>query len=157
AEAAFRNGLAEYDRRHGWRGPLAHHNTPAEAQAALAGMAEPPGIGTWQLAAVTAIDVGGATVALENGAGGRVAPDALRWARRTGQDERVGAPVRQVKDVLTPGDIVLVEAVAAAPAATRSRNPPPPAAPQFALRQIPDIGGGVVAMDPKNGRVFALV
>ena len=36
AEKAFRNGLIEYDRRHGWRGPVTHLPTVAAAQTALA-------------------------------------------------------------------------------------------------------------------------
>src|SRR5439155_26090117 len=72
AETAFRKGLVEYDRRHGWRGPLAHLATGAAAQAALATVTEPPGIGSWQLAAVTAIDATGATIALKSGGIGRV-------------------------------------------------------------------------------------
>src|SRR5579863_5973978 len=35
AERAFRNGLVEYDRRHGWRGPSTHLATAQAAQAAL--------------------------------------------------------------------------------------------------------------------------
>jgi penicillin-binding protein 1A len=54
ADTAFRNGLVEYDRRHGWRGPLQHLPTAAAAQAALPGIAEPGGIGAWQLAAAIA-------------------------------------------------------------------------------------------------------
>jgi penicillin-binding protein 1A len=46
-------------------------------------------------------------------------------------------------DVVAVGDIVLVE-----PLVTAKR---------FALRQIPNVGGGVVAMDPHTGRVRALV
>jgi penicillin-binding protein 1A len=45
AESAFRQGLVEYDRRHGWRGPLAHLPSGPAAQAALAGTADPPGAG----------------------------------------------------------------------------------------------------------------
>jgi penicillin-binding protein 1A len=29
--------------------------------------------------------------------------------------------------------------------------------PQYGLRQVPDVSGGFTAMDPKTGRVFALV
>ena len=160
AETAFRQGLVEYDRRHGWRGPLAHLPSGAAAQGALAGTADPPGIGNWQLAAVTAIDAGGATLALKDGGSGRIALGELRWARRTLDDQRLGAGVRQVRDVVNPGDIVLVEPVAAA-APAKGRNGTVAAnanhGPSYALRQIPDVGGGVVAMDPKTGRVVALV
>ncbi len=153
ADTAFRRGLVDYDRRHGWRGPIAHLASGAAAQAALAGTADPPGLGSWQLAAVTAIDAGGATLALKSGGSGRLSLEELRWARRTLDDQRLGAGVRQTKDVVNPGDIVLVEPVAAA-APAKGRPAPPP---KYALRQIPDVGGGVVVMDPKTGRVFALV
>ena len=61
AEKAFRNGLIEYDRRHGWRGPLQHLANPnAAAQPRSPALADPPAIRAWQLAAVTAVDAGGA-------------------------------------------------------------------------------------------------
>src|SRR5579862_3061762 len=154
AETAFRRGLVEYDRRHGWRGPVAHYATGAAAQAALAGLAEPPGPADWQLAAVTGVDYAGATIALRTGGIGHLALAELRWARRTEPDQRLGGPVRSVRDVLVPGDIVLVEPVAAA-APSRYRRRAAPAS--YALRQIPDASGGFVAMDPKTGRVLALV
>jgi penicillin-binding protein 1A len=159
AETAFRKGLVEYDRRHGWRGPLAHLASGAAAQAALSGMADPPGLGRWQLAAVTAIDGGGATIALKSGGLGRIALDELRWARRTLADQRVGAFVRSACDVVNPGDIVLVEPVATAPPPTKFRKGRPAvfsAVANYALRQVPDVSGGTVVMDPKTGRVFAL-
>jgi penicillin-binding protein 1A len=163
AETAFRQGLVEYDRRHGWRGPLAHLPSGPAAQAALGGTVEPPGAGTgtnWQLAAVTAIDAGGATLALKGGGTGRIALGELRWARRTLDDQRLGGGVRQVRDAVNPGDIVLVEPVETAAPAKGRRGAVAATAnhgPSYALRQIPDVGGGVVVMDPKTGRVFALV
>jgi penicillin-binding protein 1A len=161
AETAFRRGLVEYDQRHGWRGPLLHLSSGAAAQGALSGTADPPGLGPWQLAAVTAIDAGGATVALKSGGSGRIPLDELRWARRSLDDQRVGAGVRQTRDVVNPGDIVLVEPLLTAAPAKGRAGPPnavqPNAAPRYALRQMPDVSGGVVVTDPKTGRIFALV
>jgi penicillin-binding protein 1A len=157
AETAFRNGLVEYDRRHGWRGPLAHLTSGAAAMSALPGMADPAGIGSWQLAAVTGLDAGGAQIVLRRGGIGRIPLDELRWARRTQPDQRLGPAIRQVSEVLNPGDIVLVEPVAApAPAQGRQRAPVAAVA-HYGLRQLPDVSGGVVVMDPKTGRVFSLV
>ena len=154
ADTAFRDGLITYDRRHGWRGPVAHYATAAAAQQALAVTSDPPGIAGWQLAAVTATDYGGATIALRNGGTGHIPLSQLRWARRTLPDQRIGAAVRGVRDVLSPGDIVLVEPTAAAePIRSRHRA----AFTTYELRQIPDVSGGLVAMDPKTGRVAALV
>src|SRR5712691_10882481 len=118
ADNAFRNGLVEYDRRHGWRGPLQHFPTATAAQAALPGIAEPGGIGGWQLAAVTSVESGGAQVVLKKGGQGQttghIPLNELRWARRTLDDQRLGAGVGRASDVLQPGDIVLVEPLAAA-------------------------------------------
>ncbi len=157
AETAFRNGLVAYDRRHGWRGPLAHLPSGAAAQAALFSMADPPGPDGWQLAAVTAIDGGGATIAMKSGGVGRIPLDELRWARRTLGDQRVGTAVQRAGDVVHPGDVVLVEPVATAALPPKGRYAAVNAVPSYALRQIPDVSGGVVVMDPKTGRVFALV
>ena len=153
AETAFRNGLVAYDRRHGWRGPLVHYRSAAAAQAALLAMADPPGPPSWQLAAVTAVDRGGATVALQSGGVGRIPLGEMRWARRTLKNQRLGPPVRRVGDAVLPGDIVLVEPTFAAPSRDRHRL----RLATYALRQLPNVSGGIVVMDPKTGRVFALV
>src|SRR5690606_37224744 len=46
-------------------------------------------------------------------------------------------------EVLKPGDVVFVE-------------PKPDAEGAYLLRQVPEIGGALVAMDPHTGRVLAL-
>jgi penicillin-binding protein 1A len=155
ADKAFRNGLIEYDRRHGWRGAITHLPNAAAAQNALSGIADPPGLGGWQLAAVMAVEPGAAHIVLKKGGQGRIPLGELRWARKTLDDQRLGGGVGRASDVLQPGDIVVVEPAGAAAAAGKHGAPQPAA--QYALRQIPDVGGGLVVMDPKTGRVFALV
>ncbi|HEX5453269.1 MAG TPA: PBP1A family penicillin-binding protein [Stellaceae bacterium] len=150
AEAAFRDGLVAYDRRHGWRGPLARYPDAAAARRALAGMAAPPAPAGWQPAAVTATGREQATIALKDGGAGHIPLRDLRWARRTEKDQRLGPAVRRVSDVLHPGDIVLVEKQ---PAKGHHHS----AAASYELLQIPDASGGVVVEDPDTGRVFALV
>jgi len=158
ADKAFRNGLVEYDRRHGWRGALTHLPNGAAAQAALPGIADPPGSSGWQVAAVTAVEPGAAQIVLKKGGQGRIPVNELRWARKTLDDQRLGGGVGRASDVLQPGDIVLVEPITAAAApAVRRGAPAAPASAQYALRQLPDVSGGVVVMDPKTGRVYALV
>jgi penicillin-binding protein 1A len=153
AQRAFRNGLVEYDRRHGWRGPLTHLASLQSAQSALYGMADPTTMPNWRVAAVTSLDSGGAQIVLKSGVLGRIPLDELRWARRTAADQRLGPAVFRAQEVLSAGDIVLVEPLGTtAPAAKHV-----PGAPLYGLRQIPDVGGGFVAMDPKTGRVFAIV
>jgi penicillin-binding protein 1A len=157
ADKAFRDGLIAYDRRHGWRGPVTHLPNGAAAQNALAGMADPPAIAGWQLAAVTAVEPGGAHVAVKKGEHGRIAVNDLRWSRKTLDDQRLGAGIGRASDVLQPGDIVLVEPVGAAAAPISGKRGAAQPVAQYSLRQIPDISGGLVVMDPKTGRVFAMV
>ncbi|HTZ35786.1 MAG TPA: PBP1A family penicillin-binding protein [Stellaceae bacterium] len=158
AERAFHSGLVEYDRRHGWRGPLQHLGSVVLAQNALYAMPEQATIPGWRLAAVTGVDSGGANILLKSGMAGRIPLDELRWARRTLPDQRLGAAIYRAQQVLSPGDIVLVEplgAAAAAPVApVQARRAP---SLLYALRQVPDVSGGFVALDPKTGRVFAIV
>jgi penicillin-binding protein 1A len=157
ADKAFRDGVIAYDRRHGWRGAVTHLPNAAAAQNALTSMADPPGTAGWQLAAVTAVEPGTAHIVLKKGGQGRISINELRWARKTLDDQRLGSGVGRASDVLQPGDIVLVEPVGSAVAAPAGKHGAPAPAAQYALRQIPDVSGGLVVMDPKTGRVFAMV
>ncbi|MGE0718787.1 MAG: penicillin-binding protein 1A, partial [Alphaproteobacteria bacterium] len=166
AENAFRETLVAYDRRHGWRGPLARGAFDPKAddwKGKLAAFPAPPGLAPWSLAAVLAVGSSEATIGLPDGSRGRIPLDELRWARETKDDQRLGPAVRNAGDVLHPGDVVAVEKVAAAPAARpagrgRQAAPEPPAASdRFGLRQIPDVSGGMVVLDPHTGRVLAMV
>ena len=153
AERAFRNGLMTYDRRHGWRGPVQHAATAAAAQAEFAKLPERAGIPAWRLAAVTGIDRQDAAIVLKDGGKGYIPRSDLSWARRTLPDQRLGPSPRAPSDVLSIGDIVYVEPAGAAAAPKRGA----PAEPQYSLRQIPDVSGGFIVLDPKSGRVMAMV
>jgi penicillin-binding protein 1A len=143
-ELSLRAGLLAYDRRHGWRGPLARINPGGDwkrnlAQVPVAGLLE-----TWRTAMVRTVDGEGAEVGFADGSGGRIPFDELRWARRAIRESAtVGPAVKSAAEVLAPGDVVAVERL------NDSRV-------GYALRQIPEVGGGLVAMDPHTGRVLAL-
>ncbi len=111
AEKAFRNGLLEYDRRHGWRGPIARLGSAAAARKALAETPDPPGSGEWRLAAVTDTDAAEAKIVLRDGSVGEIPISELRWARPTIRDQRLGPGVRRTSDVLQAGDLALVEPI----------------------------------------------
>jgi penicillin-binding protein 1A len=154
AEKAFHNGLVEYDRRHGWRGPVVHLPTAMAAQSALYGVPDPATMPSWKAAAVTGVDSNGAQILLKSGVPGRVPLEELRWARHTIADQKLGAAVSRAEQVLSPGDIVYVESLGTfAPSAGKQH----PGLPLYGLRQVPDVSGGFTAMDPRTGRIFALV
>jgi penicillin-binding protein 1A len=154
-EKAFHNGLAEYDHRHGWRGPIEHLATPAAAQQALYSLNDPAAIPNWKLAAVMSVDNMGATIALKSGATGRIPLDEMLWARKTASDQRLGPYVYRAEQVLSPGDVILAEPLGAA--TPGGSNPKGGASLVYGLRQEPDVSGAFMAMDPKTGRVFALI
>ena len=145
AERSLRGGLVAYDRRHGWRGAIARIAVDGDWRERLAGVERPHALGVWNLAVVLAVDAKGATVGTEAGDTGRIAAAALEWARPWRENQRLGAAVRRASDVLSLGDVVAVEALAEGPEGA------------FALRQIPDVDGGLVALDPHTGRVLAMV
>jgi penicillin-binding protein 1A len=145
AEAALRRGMVEYDRRHGWRGATAEIELGPGWERRL-GRIRFSGAQGWRPAAVLAVAADRAEIGLSDGTRGTIPFDELRWARRTLEEQRLGPPPRNPGDVLRPGDVVLVEAL-----------PPPAPAGRFGLRQVPDVGGAVVALDPLSGKVRAMV
>ena len=146
AERSLRNGLIAYDRRHGWRGPLAHLGVTAQDWPdKLASVASPPGAGDWRLAIVLADDGEGAAIGLAGGDRGRLPFAELRWARPELPDQHVGALPKSAADVVKPGDVVLVEKLSA-----------DEKQPLYGLRQIPEVSGAIVSMDPHTGRVLAM-
>lgn len=157
SERALRQGLIAYDRRHGWRGPLARfgEGTLADVDAwtaKLDGLDIPLGMDGWQHAVVLEVGDEAARIGLANGSEGLIPLDEMKWARPWLPDQKRGGPVDTPADVLARGDVIAVEklktdnAVVGADAET-----------VYALRQVPDVGGAVVALDPHTGRVLAMV
>ena len=144
ADRALRDGLVAYDTRRGWRGPLARNEPAGDWQQALAEADLPPVPEPWRMAVVLAVEHAGADIGFADGARGKIALDDLRWARKARGKGRLGPEVAAAPEVLSPGDVVPVEPLEREGGA-------------FALRQIPEVSGALVALDPHNGRVLALV
>ncbi|QFU16356.1 penicillin-binding protein 1A [Microvirga thermotolerans] len=144
ARRALVDGLVRFDQARGWRG--------AQQKLDLAGrewglaLAEVPSLGDvqpWRMAVVLEVSGGRARIGLQpkKDAAGRVvqeretgiiAAEGVKWTRRT------------VDKALSPGDVIYVE-------------PMDGKDDQYRLRQIPEISGAIVAMDPYTGRVLAMV
>jgi penicillin-binding protein 1A len=155
ADKSLREGLIEYDRRHGWRGPVARITVGENWVGYLREVTPPAGSGTWSLAVVLDVSEDHAEIGFTNSAHGRIPLAEMRWARQTLGDQKVGPAVRRVSDALAVGDVVLVEAV------TRKRQTKDEKAGEYApgtyaLRQIPAVSGAIVALDPHTGRVLAM-
>jgi penicillin-binding protein 1A len=142
AVSALRSGLVRYDRRHGWRGATKNIGDTTNWQAALAAIPNQSGIDTWRLATVLRFDGTSTHIGLQGGSEGTIALSELAWARKQMPGMFVGAGVSRPQDVLKLGDVIYVEAT----------DKPG----QYGLRQVPQINGAIVAMDPHTGRVLAL-
>lgn len=134
AARALRAGLEEYDRRHAWRGPVGRGDASGDIAAQLSEARRPPSLSNWRRAMVTRVASGAITVTDEAGETGRLVDNDAQWAA---QGARNNADRR-----LTAGAIIYV---------TRNSNG------RYTLRQVPEIQGALVAMDPHTGRVLAMV
>ncbi len=134
AARALRAGLEAYDRRHDWRGPIGRGAADGDVGAQLGDAPQPPSLSNWLRAMVTRANGGAVTLTDENGATGRLIDDDAQWAAQGARRDRERA--------LSVGAIVYV---------TRGANG------RYTLRQVPEIQGALVAMDPHTGRVLAMV
>lgn len=160
ADRALRDGLIEYDRRHGWRGPVARlpdfDNWPLQ----LSELVRPAGAGTWQMAVVLDINNDQAVLGFADRTRGVLPFAEMRWARPWRPAQRVGPEPQRAVDVLELGDVVLVSPAGGTQGAVVATTEAPQGErldlPTFSLEQIPDVQGALVAMDPHTGRVLAM-
>ena len=134
AETAMRDGFLRFERARDWRGPFDTIELGEGWEKRLNALDVPLGYEEWRAAVV--LEKQGGTSILGFGDGTRGRMPAEHAARRM-----KGQPASQH---LKPGDVIPVAPVSKA-------------ANTYALRQIPQISGGFVAMDTLSGRVLALV
>jgi penicillin-binding protein 1A len=127
ARVALMNGLESYDRRHGWRGAWGSSAAETGWEAQAEKRPRPAERTGWRPARVESAD-GAVRVRLSNGEIGNLVSQDVAWAR-AGKGLKVG-------------DLIFVE---------------PAASGGLRLRQIPNVNGALVAMNPVNGQVLAMV
>ncbi len=157
ARKALMKGLLHFDTTNGWRGPVGKIALDGDWGPALAEQKALSDVSEWRLAVVLSVAdqeaqiglqpskliTGGVSTERERG----VIPfDQMKWATRWAEGTKRAAIGRGAAAVLMPGDVVYVEKVGDG---VGDR-------PIWKLRQMPDIGGALVAMDPHTGRVLAV-
>ena len=141
---ALRSGLVRYDRRHGWRGARKSIDI-ADWKKNLAALPNESGIETWRLAVALDYLAKDIRIGFADGTTGILSYDGYKWARRQLPGAVWGPAPTAPQQVAKVGDVFYVEAQ------------PAPAKPgEFGLRQVPEINGAIVAMDPHTGRVLAM-
>ncbi|RDE09235.1 penicillin-binding protein 1A [Pelagibacterium lacus] len=143
ARRALMEGLIAFDQRRGFHGVEATIELGEDWGLNLAQIQPLTDVPEWTLAVILATESNSARIGLRPiiDVDGRV--DS---ARITGQvpGSAVSWISQPLGQVLSVGDVVYVEPVAGQEGI-------------YTLRQVPEIEGGIVAMDPRTGRVLALV
>jgi penicillin-binding protein 1A len=139
AVRAVRLGLIEYDRRHGWRGPVGHADVagrtkPEQFEGLLD---EYSSVGLLVPAVVVSSTEKTARVFVRSRGFAQIAWDGLSWARK----EDAPAP-KTVAEIMAPGDVVYV--------VTDGKG-------SAQLAQVPEAQSALVALNPTDGAVVALV
>jgi len=144
ADRAVRIGLIQYDRRHGYRGPLRQINIDQRTAAAQldASLASVTAIGNLWPAVVVSVAPQSARVYIRSLGFAQITWDGLSWARRRVSDTRTGAPPKHAEDVVQRGDVVYV--------VTNGQG-------LAQLAQLPEAQSALVALDPNDGAIAALV
>ncbi|MDZ7791949.1 MAG: penicillin-binding protein 1A [Xanthomonadales bacterium] len=143
ANRVVQDGLLEYDRRHGWRGPEDHVTveTLDDAEALGERLEAMRPIANLQPAVVLSVEQARAILRLTDGTRVELPVESMRWAREFLSRDAVGAEPETVSDVLEAGDIVRLEKTDDA----------------WRLAQIPQAEAALVSMKAETGEILALV
>jgi penicillin-binding protein 1A len=155
AVAAVRGGLHAYERRRGYRGPESRTGVaPADEAAARAAVAPYHRVGDLHPAVVLAVAERSATAWVRGSGRVELAWEGLAWAARHIDLDRRGAAPKKAAEILAPGDIIRVRRVEVT--AGKNGNAAPPST-RWELGQRPEAEAALVAIDPGDGAVRALV
>ena len=128
ATQSLRSGLISYDKRKGWRGPISNNKNFNNWTKGLDKLRLEKSI-NWDLAIVKRIEKFSVEIEIEKKDKGFIKYENISWTKK------------EFNELFKIGDIIYVENL-------EKDN--------FALRQLPEINGGIVVMDPFTGRVLAL-
>jgi penicillin-binding protein 1A len=151
-------GLVNYDEQQGWRGAIQKLDVSGDWGVKLADIKSLSDISPWRMAVVLESNDQSARIGFQPGRelGGAVSKqrdiglvplDGVRWARATAGPLKGRTPT-SVAQVLQPGDVIYADPLYKDGQIVEG---------QYRLRQIPEISGAMVAMDPRTGRVLAMV
>jgi penicillin-binding protein 1A len=143
ANWAVRNGLQEYERRHGYRGPIQTLTADelADPVSVIEVLNEIPKYGQLKTAVVTGFSQNDVQLLLQTGEQAVLPFDGLRWAARYIHVNATGKAPSKPQDVLQVGDVVYLQ---------HANN-------QWRLAQDPQTEAALVSIRPQDGQVLALV
>ncbi|MBD1161678.1 PBP1A family penicillin-binding protein [Pelagibacterales bacterium SAG-MED15] len=128
ASESLRNGLIAYDKRKGWRGALTNVDYTSEWFKVLKEFKLEKSFG-WDLAIVKKINKFSINVETNKEESGVIEYKDISWTKK------------ETDELLKKGDIIFVKKIKKG---------------IYSLRQIPEVNGSIVVMDPYTGRVLAM-
>lgn len=152
-------GLVNYDEQQGYRGAISKLDISGDWGVKLAEIKSLSDISPWRMAVVLETSDQSARIGFQptrelGGAiskqreTGLITLDGVKWAKAaTGAAK--GRAASAVSQVLQPGDVIYAD-----PLYSKEGQP---VEGQYRLRQIPEVSGAMVVMDPWTGRVLAMV
>ncbi len=128
ATDSLRDGLIDYDKRKGWRGPITNKKFNKSWSSNLEKYNLESTI-NWELAIVKEVSKFSTEIETKNNKNGIIEFKDISWTKK------------EFTDLFNKGDIIYVKQ-------TKDNK--------YSLKQVPKINGGIVVMDPYTGRVLAL-
>jgi len=143
ARKVLTEGLVRFDEAHGWHGVVQRISVLGDWGEQIADVPALNDVKPWRLGVVLSVEDGQARIGLQpkREPSGRLSADR---DIATLLPDNAKILRSKLKAGLTVGDVVYVEPIDGKPG-------------QLRLRQIPEISGAIVAMDPQTGRVLAMV
>jgi penicillin-binding protein 1A len=149
AERALARGLRELDKRQGWRGPVGTQDITALPAPGPPTPQEKP-LQPGEIVQSVVVKIGRDAVQMQVGSVvGQMLYDDMAWAKRRlkGKDPvKDAVTLPTVKNLLKPGDVIEVSLKKVEKNTT-----------WFQLEQTPIVEGALVAIDPRNGSIRAMV
>ncbi|MBM3579491.1 MAG: penicillin-binding protein 1A [Alphaproteobacteria bacterium] len=143
AVKALEAGIEEYDRKHGYRGALGKIDTTDKWQEQLKEFnVKKLYKDSWQKAVVLSLAKDMATIGTEDGEISAIDFASLKWTQKYLSIDARGPAPKKISDVFAVGDVIFVEHGGKEGS--------------FNLRQLPEVNGGFIALDPHTGRVIAM-
>ena len=128
---ALRSGIESYDKRQGWRGPITNVYKDTNWQNKVNNLKIDKTL-NWEIAQIISVEKYLTEIKILNkNLKGKIFFEGLKW---TGK--------KNFNELLSDGDIIFVQ--------KKSSD-------IWTLKQLPKVNGGIVVMDPFNGKVKALV
>ncbi len=129
ATDSLRKGLISYDKRKGWRGPITNIKYKTDWAKELEIYKLEKSI-NWKLGIIKRIQKFSISIETEDGLNGKMNYSEISWTNK------------EFEELFKIGDVIYVKK-------NDDNN-------YYSLKQLPQINGGIVVMDPYTGRVLAL-